>query len=225
MFYSIILSLIFHIFILIMITMYNYFFNCDIIYFNQAKNNYKIVTLLPMNSIIINSTLETKYPVKKIKTIHSKKSSELKCSKIKKESLKKINNISNFSNDLLKNNQNNFINSNNNFSTNKEEIKIFNKIDTTNCYHITKNPNFVKYVHPVYPSAAKTLGIEGKLQVMYDINHVGKVENIKVLFASPEKIFEKNVKLAMRRWIYEKSNPKKKIVITFKFSVDNISFL
>lgn len=72
-------------------------------------------------------------------------------------------------------------------------------------------------MYPEYPSRAKTLGIEGDVSVMYDINNSGKVKNIRILSAHPVGVFEKNVRAAMRLWTYKVNMSKKDLIVTFKF--------
>lgn len=88
-----------------------------------------------------------------------------------------------------------------------------------------QRPNLIKYVYPEYPKEAKALSIEGRVVVMYDINHIGKVEKIRIISSIPLGIFEKNIKIAMRRWIYAVDNAKKDLIIIFKFSLNTIQFL
>lgn len=84
-------------------------------------------------------------------------------------------------------------------------------------------PNVINRLYPEYPIYAKTLGIEGKLIVVYNIDNLGKIENIRILFAAPVGIFEKNVLSAMRFWRYESNQPRKDIRIIFKFCLHNSS--
>lgn len=57
---------------------------------------------------------------------------------------------------------------------------------------------------------------------MYNINNIEKVQKIRILSAIPAGVFEENVKLAMRRWVYEKEKPKQNLTISFKFSFNTI---
>lgn len=83
-------------------------------------------------------------------------------------------------------------------------------------------PNIIKYFHPKYPDSAKLLGIEGELKVMYNVNVMGRIEKIRILSSMPSGVFENNVKLAMRRWIYAKNKPIENLTVVFRFSLNKI---
>lgn len=82
-------------------------------------------------------------------------------------------------------------------------------------------PNVINRVYPEYPVYAKALGIEGKLTVVYNVNNLGRIENIRILSAVPVGVFEKNVLFAMRFWRYESNQSKKDLSIIFKFCLNN----
>lgn len=81
-------------------------------------------------------------------------------------------------------------------------------------------PNVVFRVHPIYPSRARVLGIEGELVVIFNVNNLGKVENIRIFSATPTGIFERSVRSAMRLWTYESNKAKQNLIIMFKFRLD-----
>ncbi len=56
--------------------------------------------------------------------------------------------------------------------------------------------------NPVYPYRAKRLGIEGEVSISFIVDQNGKVSNIKILKAVPEKIFDKSVLDAVSSWEY-----------------------
>lgn len=58
-------------------------------------------------------------------------------------------------------------------------------------------------VQPRYPSRAATRGIEGYVDVKFDISQIGTTENISVLAASPSGYFEKSAVEAVKRWRYQ----------------------
>jgi len=61
---------------------------------------------------------------------------------------------------------------------------------------------FVK-VAPVYPSVAATKGIEGYVDVMFDVTEVGTTTNIRVIGFFPSTIFNKSVVKAVKGWKYK----------------------
>ena len=53
---------------------------------------------------------------------------------------------------------------------------------------------------PAYPAAARAAGIEGQVQVAYDVTAAGRVENAVVLTAEPAGVFEEAALAAVRSW-------------------------
>lgn len=58
-------------------------------------------------------------------------------------------------------------------------------------------------VAPKYPSRALTRGIEGFVDVQFDVTEFGATENIRVLRAEPEGVFERSALQAVKRWKYK----------------------
>ena len=54
-----------------------------------------------------------------------------------------------------------------------------------------------------YPRAALQRGIEGYVDVKFDITEIGLTKNIQVIGANPEKIFDKAALNAVRKWRYK----------------------
>lgn len=57
-------------------------------------------------------------------------------------------------------------------------------------------------VAPAYPQSAIARRIEGFVDVIFDVTETGAVENIKVVYAEPEKIFNSAVVKSVSRWKY-----------------------
>ncbi|MCQ4242417.1 MAG: energy transducer TonB [Pseudomonadales bacterium 32-61-5] len=55
-------------------------------------------------------------------------------------------------------------------------------------------------VRPEYPYRARQQGIEGHIKLAFTINPAGRVENIRVLEASPRNIFDREARRAAARW-------------------------
>lgn len=58
-------------------------------------------------------------------------------------------------------------------------------------------------VTPKYPISAANNGIEGWVDLSFDINEIGQVENVKVVNAEPKKIFDRAAKRALKKWKYQ----------------------
>lgn len=58
-------------------------------------------------------------------------------------------------------------------------------------------------VNPTYPQPAATKGIEGFVDVIFDVTETGSTKNIEVVYAEPERIFNSSVIKAVSRWKYK----------------------
>ena len=55
-------------------------------------------------------------------------------------------------------------------------------------------------VRPEYPYRARQRGIEGHIKLAFTITPAGRVENIRVLEASPRNVFDREARRAAARW-------------------------
>lgn len=55
-------------------------------------------------------------------------------------------------------------------------------------------------VRPEYPRYALQRGIEGHVKLAFTINRAGRVENLRVIEASPSNVFEREARRAAQRW-------------------------
>lgn len=58
-------------------------------------------------------------------------------------------------------------------------------------------------VNPKYPRKALRLGKQGHVLLSFDINQAGRVENIQVLEAKPQRMFERSARQALKKWRYK----------------------
>ncbi|MBT6612161.1 MAG: energy transducer TonB [Deltaproteobacteria bacterium] len=65
---------------------------------------------------------------------------------------------------------------------------------------------------PVYPRSAKRRGIQGWVDIVYTINRSGDVENVQIVKATPEGVYEKSVLRAVSGWRFSPGTVKGKPV-------------
>ncbi|MEM6486411.1 MAG: energy transducer TonB, partial [Pseudomonadota bacterium] len=58
-------------------------------------------------------------------------------------------------------------------------------------------------LQPEYPSRALSRGIEGYVDLAFDISSTGATSNIRVVDAEPEGVFERAAIRALERWKYK----------------------
>jgi TonB family protein len=63
----------------------------------------------------------------------------------------------------------------------------------------------VMRVAPVYPTQAAEDKVEGSVVIKYDVTAQGDVENVSVVKAEPERIFDQAAKTSVSQWKYESS--------------------
>lgn len=55
-------------------------------------------------------------------------------------------------------------------------------------------------VLPVYPDSARRRGIEGYVELAFTITATGRVENVRILESSPNRVFDREARRAALRW-------------------------
>jgi len=61
---------------------------------------------------------------------------------------------------------------------------------------------FIK-IAPQYPTAAATKGVEGYVDVMFDVTELGSTDNIRIIGYVPSSVFNKSVLKAVKGWKYK----------------------
>lgn len=81
---------------------------------------------------------------------------------------------------------------------------------------------FIK-IAPQYPTAAATKGIEGYVDVMFDVTELGSTDNIRIVGYLPSTVFNKSVIKAVKGWKYKPNEVDGVAVRTFDVK-DRIRF-
>lgn len=84
----------------------------------------------------------------------------------------------------------------------------------------------VKRVAPVYPQQAVTENIEGEVVLSFDIGATGTTDNISVVSAKPEGVFDESAVNALAQWQYKpriqggKALPQKDMLVQLDFRLE-----
>ena len=86
-------------------------------------------------------------------------------------------------------------------SDNMAKTSVAAKISDNQQY--SSNPTPISRNRPEYPRRALDMRLEGHVIVMFDVNSEGRVENIRIIEAQPNNIFNRSVITAMKTWKYK----------------------
>ncbi|MGO2128338.1 MAG: M56 family metallopeptidase [Pseudoalteromonas prydzensis] len=76
-------------------------------------------------------------------------------------------------------------------------------------------------IEPLYPIQAAEQGISGSVVLKYDISPAGKTQNVSVVNAKPEGVFDREAKKALMQWQYKPSDSGfKDVLVQLDFAID-----
>lgn len=71
-----------------------------------------------------------------------------------------------------------------------------------------------------YPTRARSLGVEGRIRMQFDITSNGTVTNIRVVSETPVGVFTDSVVKDMARWRYQTTGEVKNQIVNIVFKLD-----
>lgn len=71
-----------------------------------------------------------------------------------------------------------------------------------------------------YPTRARSMGVEGRVKVKYDVSASGTIKNIRILEEDPPDVFSGDLRRDMLRWRYDTTGELKDQVVTVIFKID-----
>jgi protein TonB len=94
-------------------------------------------------------------------------------------------------------------------------------------FSLDQQPRPMVRVSPNYPNKAARDGIEGFVTLSFSVNAQGEVEDIEIVNSEPRGIFERDARLALRKWKYqpklESGTPvaMQGLLVTLDFNLNN----
>lgn len=76
-----------------------------------------------------------------------------------------------------------------------------------------------KRVNPQYPRHAKRRNIQGSVELIFDIDDQGMVQNVRILSQNPKDVFATTSINAIKKWKFS-TKATKNVVITFNFRLE-----
>jgi len=80
-------------------------------------------------------------------------------------------------------------------------------------------PTPTKMVPPTYPKKALERGIEGWVELQFNVNKEGVPYNVMLIDASPRKLFERDARRVIYDWRFEKNKGENNLKYKMKFKL------
>ncbi|MEM9322303.1 MAG: energy transducer TonB [Pseudomonadota bacterium] len=80
-------------------------------------------------------------------------------------------------------------------------------------------PNPIKTCTPRYPRDAALRGVEGYVELVFDIDDKGVPNKIRVVAAEPGRFFNASAKAALECWRFPANDPRDNVNITLEFKL------
>lgn len=71
-----------------------------------------------------------------------------------------------------------------------------------------------------YPTRARSMGLEGRVKVQYNVSTSGTIQNIRILAEEPPGVFGGDLRRDMLRWRYDTTGELKDQIVTVIFKID-----
>ncbi|OAT45142.1 ferric siderophore transport system periplasmic binding protein [Proteus hauseri ATCC 700826] len=88
---------------------------------------------------------------------------------------------------------------------------------------IEEKPQALSQQLPYYPARAKEAKIEGSLEIKFDVDENGQVQNIRMFDSPAVDVFGLSLLQAMEHWRYETGKPINNLKMIIEFKLSNIN--
>lgn len=72
-----------------------------------------------------------------------------------------------------------------------------------------------------YPERALELNFSGFVDIIYDIDNSGMVENVRIIKSEPKYVFDRSVDSQVKKWRFMKGGAKKDVPLKIVFKCEN----
>lgn len=71
-----------------------------------------------------------------------------------------------------------------------------------------------------YPTRARSMGVEGRVKIQFDVSASGTIKNIRILAEDPPEVFSRELRQDILRWRYDTTGELKDQTVTVIFKID-----